>query len=282
MKVKHIILRAKSFIKRNDINLSDVDNTIEPSCVHLHWWRTGGAVQNVGDFLSVVVNDYMMKTNGLDNVLLDFAAPGKKTKHLYAIGSIIDGGYQDATIWGTGLLSGDRKLWWKKIRKLDIRCVRGPETRRVLIQNGYSCPECYGDPALLMPLIYPANTEEKLYDYRVVQHYKYNCTHPSFLNPLTNDWKEFINEIVRSKLIISSSLHGIILAEAYGIPAILLAHDMNMFKYRDYYYATGRMDFPVAKSVDEALQMSPPPLPDIKYLQEGLLNSYPKDLWGKS
>ena len=38
---------------------------------------------------------------------------------------------------------------------------------------------------------------------------------------LTNDWKK-INQIYNSKLIISSSLHGIILAVAYGIPAILL------------------------------------------------------------
>ena len=42
----------------------------------------------------------------------------------------------------------------------------------------------------------------------------------------------------KAKLVISSSLHGIILAETYGIPAILLMDKVtnNMFKYNDYYY----------------------------------------------
>ena len=42
----------------------------------------------------------------------------------------------------------------------------------------------------------------------------------------------------KAKLVISSSLHGIILAETYGIPAILLMDKVtnNMFKYNNYYY----------------------------------------------
>ncbi len=165
------------------------------------------------------------------------------------------------------------------MRKLDIRCVRGPETRRVLMNNGYECPECYGDPAVLLPLFYTPASTEKAYDYKVVQHYIYGCDHPNAINPLTDDWRSFVDEIVKCRLIISSSLHGIILAEAYGVPAIMLQNNMNTFKYNDYYYSTGRFSYPVAKTVEEALQMEPAPLPDLTALQQNLLDSFPVDLW---
>lgn len=43
----------------------------------------------------------------------------------------------------------------KKIgRKPDIRAVRGPETRKLLINVGFDCPGIYGVPAVIMPLIY--------------------------------------------------------------------------------------------------------------------------------
>lgn len=274
MKLKKYTNIIPKFIYRNRINLFNFDIAAVPNEVNLHWWRMNGAQQNVGDSLSPVVVEYMKKQCGIGNNI-----SGRRNTHLYAIGSIIDGGYQNATIWGSGLIRGDKEFWWRKIRKLDVRCVRGPETRRVLINNGYTCPECYGDPALLMPLIYSPKVTEKKYQYRVIQHYIYRNPLKNSLNPLTNNWQDFIHELVHSELIISNSLHGIILAEAYGIPAILLKHNMNMFKYRDYYYSTGRYDFPIAESIEEALRMKPAPLPDLQKLQRNLLDSFPDDLW---
>lgn len=97
---------------------------------------------------------------------------------------------------------------------------------------------------------------------------------------MLTDWRVFIDEIIKGKLVISSSLHGIILAEAYGVPAILLYEkDMNLFKYKDYYHSTGRYDFPIAKSIEEALTMKPAPIPDMSVLQKNLLESFPADLW---
>ena len=264
-----------AYVNRHKIVLTDRNRRVQPKTVNLHWWSMFGTKQNVGDYLSTVVVDYMTKYYHLAS------EPSlKKTQHLYAIGSIIDGGYQNATIWGSGLLRGNNNYWWTRFRRLDVRCVRGPLTRETLLRCGYLCPECYGDPAVLMPLIYMPDVTMKDSDYLVVQHF--SCAHQSSsnsLSPLTDNWKNFIDRIVKTKLVISSSLHGIILAEAYGIPAILLRHDMNMFKYNDYYYSTGRKDFPIAASVEEALQMQPAPLPDLKPLQEALISSFPKDLW---
>lgn len=264
----------RTIIRRDQIILLDESRTAQDRCVNLHWWKFSAEAQNIGDMLSPVVVEYMIRQLDLPD-----AAPCKR--HLMAIGSLVDTSYQDATIWGSGVLNGAKKWWWKNFRKLDVRCVRGPETRKVLIANGYACPEVFGDPAILMPLIYPANASiPKEYEYRVVQHYSYGAHVENALSPITMDWKGFIDEILKSKLIISSSLHGIILAETYGIPAVLLNdHNMNLFKYKDYYHSTGRTSFPIAASVEEALSMIPAPLPQLSDMRQQIMDCFPYDLW---
>ena len=273
MQLKDLKNMLLAVLARDRIILTDRAAKAVPTDVNLHWWRIPGQKQNVGDMLSVVVTDYMRSQLGLTE------KAGKKS-HLYTIGSIIDGGYQDAVVWGSGLLRGDKRYWWRCLRKLDVRCVRGPQTRKTLLDNGYACPEVYGDPAILMPLIYPAKKSEKTYPCLVIPHYSFTTEAVYILSPMTADWRMFVDQILKAELVVSSSLHGIILAEAYGIPAILLNdHDMNLFKYKDYYYSTGRYEFPVARTVEEAMTMTPAALPDLKSLQQGLINSFPKDLW---
>lgn len=122
-------------------------------------------------------------------------------------------------------------------------------------------------------------TTEKSYDYKGVRHYSYSIA-LNGINPLVNDWKLFIDHLLQAKLIINSSLHGIILAESYGTAAILLKEsNMNMFKYNDYCFSTQRDSFPIATSIENALYLDPP-LPNIKMLQETLIETFPTDLWG--
>ena len=86
-----------------------------------------------------------------------------------------------------------------------------------------------------------------------------------------------------AELVISSSLHGIILAEAYGVPAIMLRDtpSKDITKYKDWYYSTGRKEFPIADSIDDALSMTPVMLDraTIEAMQNRLINSFPIDLW---
>lgn len=69
----------------------------------------------------------------------------------------------------------------------------------------------------------------------------------------------FTREIVNSQFVISSSLHGVIIAEVYGIPAVLLVNksDEAWFKYDDYYLGTGREVYLTAQTVEEALSLVP-------------------------
>jgi len=203
---------------------------------------------------------------------------------LYTIGSLVVMGHQNATIWGSGILQSepDGYIWKRnKYRSLDIRCVRGPETKRRLKENGYDVENCLiGDPGVLMPLIYSPKITEKR-PYSVIMHMNKKEEMDNTIDIVTNDWKATIDEIANSELIISSSLHGIIIAEAYGVPAILLnkTEDGDLFKYNDYYYSTGRKSYAMAESVEEALAMPRPEVPDLSKLQDNLLNTFPVDLW---
>ena len=81
----------------------------------------------------------------------------------------------------------------------------------------------------------------------------------------TEDWRTVVRAICNSKLVISSSLHGLIVSEAFGVPAIFLrlSDHEPLFKYNDYYSATNRSTFPVATSIQDALSIRPPPPPAI-------------------
>lgn len=102
------------------------------------------------------------------------------------------------------------------------------------------------------------------------------------LSPVTTDYKSFINKILEAELVISSSLHGIILAEAYGVPAVMLGNvPINRFKYYDWYYSTERYDFPVALSVNEALCTKPASLPDLSDMTKQVIKAFSEKLWRK-
>jgi pyruvyltransferase len=152
---------------------------------------------------------------------------------------------------------------------------------------GHKCPEVYGDPGILMPLIYQPDNVEKTHDYMVIPQYtsenevrKY-IPGDMIISMNTNDYKSVIDKIVSSKKVYSSSLHGIILAEAYGVPAVFFRgiHPIIDFKYKDYYASTGRYDVPMACSLAEAFSLDAPELPDLTKLQRNLIDTFPYDLW---
>ncbi len=261
-------------------DLFSVGGKAKKNRITLLWWN---AKINLGDYLACVVYDWMLKEKQLD-----------KNKHvndkkgLMTIGSIITIGSVDAVVWGSGLLSVKRipvLLAKSCYRKLDVRAVRGPLTRHVLVSAGYVCPEVYGDPAILMPYIYCPTSRKKKFSVSVIEHFskseELKRTDLNYINIETYDYKYFIDEVCASNKIVSSSLHGIILAETYGVPAVFLSDGMEeqLFKFWDWYLSTGRTDIRVAKTLDEALKMEPMPLPQLDEMRDKLITCFPVDLW---
>lgn len=282
-KLKTYWNRRVVYWKRNEIILNDLHRKANSNCVNLHWYSCGrkDGMENFGDYLAVPIYRYMVNKFNLDeNVRLS------ETKHLYTVGSILFFGRQKATIWGSGLLTYPPEGTKRSTKfELDIRAVRGPETRKILLEEGFKCPEVYGDPAILMPYVYKTKQVEKKVDYSVILHKSNRNEYDKQIPILCHDYREVIDQIVASKKIISTSLHGIIVAEAYGVPAVMLYDDradFNLLKYNDYYYSTGRYTYPIAKSMEEALEIEPAELPQLDMLREGLINAFPIDLWGNN
>ena len=292
-KIGNRIQKFLEILLRDRIILTIINFPAKKNRINLQWapicekkwgcitWKVNTPRQNLGDYLAIPIYNYMLQRYHLNPEIQT-----KRTIHLYTIGSLILLGHQDAVIWGSGILQTEPQGFiWKRnrYRHLDIRCVRGPETKRRLQENGYDVSRCVlGDPGVLMPLIYKPREKEKR-EYSVILHMSVTMEVENQIDILTDDWQTTIDEIYNSKLIISSSLHGIILAEAYGIPAILLdaMEFPDLFKYNDYYYSTGRTEYPICKSVEEALQIPIPEVPDITNLQKNLLDSFPIDLWNE-
>jgi pyruvyltransferase len=270
----HFLLQylTRNWVRNNDYDLGNG--------LKLFYWKLSPNSENLGDYLSkVVVSHFIPKGSNL-------LSP-KKHKTIYSIGSIIGFRCQNAVVWGSGILNA-HKSRKKNVchSKLDVRAVRGPKTRQVLLDWGISCPEVYGDPAILMPLIYKPKSTEKKYPVSIVLHYEHNQfdipedQDIHLIDICTTNYKQFIDEISQSSLVISSSLHGIILAETYGVPAVpLLKRDAIVFKFEDWYLSTGRDNIVIARNVEEALSLQPMALPELSGMQEQLLRAFPADLW---
>lgn len=166
---------------------------------------------NLGDFLAPVIVEWMLAQKDMN---LQTICAGKK--HLMAVGSILGLGRFDAVVWGSGVNSFENAAHvteQKKYRKYDVRALRGPVSRQVMTANGYDCPEIYGDPAILMPLIYPGE-RKKGKDYVVIEHYLKQNSDAEKLDIKTTDYRSFIDRMLTAEIVYSSSLHGIILAES--------------------------------------------------------------------
>lgn len=224
----------------------------------LYYWKE--KFINFGDYLSLKLVERIV--NGpVQEYQKD---PLAREPKLLAIGSIMTFARNHDVIWGSGVNGKWLDLKHYKFTALDIRAVRGPLTRHFLMKNfAIPCPEIYGDPALLIPYFFPEfkRKEHPTYEYLIIPHYSEQHLFPKNIYPNvvypTEPWDVVINKILDSKLVLSSSLHGIIVAEAFNIPArfLRISNHEAMFKYIDYYLGTGRPEFQLAYSIEEALHM---------------------------
>jgi pyruvyltransferase len=225
----------------------------------LYYWRAK-KFENFGDYLSVEIVQRMIDRP----VAIASIADKPRTHKLLALGSILYFAREGDTLWGTGMNAKYTKREDFFFTSLDVRAVRGPMTRHFLIDHfGIEVPEVYGDPALLIPTLFPEfqRKEEPKHKYVVIPHYSDAWMFPEqdcvdIIYPY-EPWDVVIEKILDSEFVISSSLHGIIVAEAFGIPArwLRVSEKEPTFKFYDYYLGTGRDQPCFATTVEEALRM---------------------------
>jgi pyruvyltransferase len=265
-----LFLIVQSFVLAEEVYLEGLP---------LYYWQTSKFI-NFGDYLSLkmverIVGGQVRVCHCKDN-----------EQKLLAIGSVLTCGRTGDVLWGTGMNGKVMDPAKFKFTMLDIRAIRGPKTREFVMSHfQIPCPEIYGDPALLLPYLFPEFVKpvEPEFDYVIVPHYSEIDLYPLWLYPNvvypTDPWRDVIRKILNSRFVISSSLHGIVVAEAYGIPAryLRISDHEPIYKYIDYYEGTQRPHFQFATTIEEALIMGgePPFKCDLKALYE----SFPFDYW---
>lgn len=177
--------------------------------------------------------------------------------NLLGIGSIISIGNAHSFIWGSGFLSNKGNFNGGR-----VCAVRGKYTNDKLIKLGFEGTSILGDPAMLIPLLVsPAKTKST--DIAIIPHWtetdyfisKYGKAY-KIIDLRTNDIKKIILEITSCNYILSTSLHGIIVSHAYGIPAIWIKlhtlHDDD-FKFYDYFSSVNIDCYEGFANIDEIL-----------------------------
>lgn len=255
--------------------------------IDLEYWKPAPHYKavNFGDELSRVVVELMLARKGA--TLSDAVAT---PRHLVSVGSVLHLAREGSVIWGTGL-HGSMPEECHHYCQLDVRATRGPITRRFLAQRGIAAPEVYGDPGLLVAHLtgdrfaptgeFEVGFVPNMHDLPFLAQTKVIEQHPCMrlINPL-RAWNEVIADITRHRMILASSLHGVVIAEAFGIPAcfVRLTEHEPLQKYEDYFEGTGRR-LRYASSVREGLDMAGADR-TFRFDPEPLVASFPYDLWG--
>jgi len=232
---------------------------------------------NFGDLLGPILVQRIVEEFGLSQP--------DQHRRLVAIGSIMRLTQPGDVVWGSGV--NGRSMDVGASPDIDVRAVRGPHTRAMLVESGADVPEVYGDPALLWPRYWPRDSYRNGADHlhREVTVVPNHNDIPSvrsaeIVSPL-DDPHSVIRRIANSDFVCGSSLHGIVLAEAFGIPARLIRSESEpSFKYDDYYAGTGRASYEPAKTVAEAIRMGGEP--PAEFDGDKLLAAFPRDIYRQS
>ena len=211
--------------------------------VKCYWWR---GEPNFGDLLCPIILEHFC------GVSVGWSDP--VDAEIVSCGSVLDllpeSGY-------SGIVAGSGKLLEATALDLSqaaVWGVRGPMTLAGMILTDRDYRNMtFGDPGLLVSDL--VNVERDLYDLGCVPHVTdvelferevsrartYNYPEPILINP-ADDPLTVIRMIGSCRKIISSSLHGIVTADAFGIPRrteMFSAmwtnpHEGGTFKFQDY------------------------------------------------
>lgn len=195
------------------------------------WWLgTARGNGNFGDILTPFILNYF-------NIKYEYTDHYTNANAI-STGSIARRAGKGVKVLGSGIIARTDKL----NPNADWKFVRGPYTRERVHHYGGNCPEIYGDPALLLPLM--VKPSEKKFEVGIVPHnvdYNYVLeNHNNNIIPLSKQkHTSVIDKITQCESIISSSLHGIICAHAYGIPAAWVKPNTKLkgdnVKFEDYF-----------------------------------------------
>lgn len=222
------------------------------------WYSSSNFGDNLNHFL-------IRKLSGKPVVYADRIRP-----HYIVCGSILTEANPYSTVWGAGFSWMHEQPYDHNAKYIAVRGNLSAERLQKSVQY-------VGDPALLLPLLYTPPTS-KIYECGIVPHWS---EYEYFLNEYPDihiidpfqSTTDFIDDLVSCEKIISTGLHGLIVADAYNIPNVWVAgiSGIDIFKYLDYYSTVENAPSNPIDMVDFSQCI----VHEYKYDKQALLNTCP-------
>ena len=218
---------------------------IDGDSVKFYWFYTGKA--NFGDWVMPYIVE--RATGRPPEQPTDPLETSERV--VLGAGSIMRLCGPNTVVWGSGIRDRKQDI----APGLLIRSVRGPLTRQRVLEVGGECPPIFGDPALLLPRFYTPAAPRKRFRLGVIPHVSHyegvrelygKEDDVSIVDLRTKDVESVIDRVAECEAVVSSSLHGIVVSNAYRIPVRWIQFDSNLFgddtKFYDHFAAIGRPD----------------------------------------
>jgi pyruvyltransferase len=224
---------------------------LKGNLIRTHWGR---GLNNFGDCLSPDILRYYGFTPIYSQV---------KNSEIILAGTVLQWIPEDydGIILGTGGVN--QKYFFPKAKILGVRgkiTLNNIQNRKIDL--------VLGDPGLIMNLIYPEPVKQ-IYelgiiphfvdkDHRIVEKWKNRFKDKALIIDVLRPPSKVIKDIKKCKHIISSSLHGLIIADAYSIPNIRFIIKETQppvtYKFADYYSVLNNESDLIKATGDESLE----------------------------
>lgn len=202
-----------------------------------YWWNR---VVNFGDQITPFLVETLSGRSAVNVRGLGI----RSTNVLCSAGSILqDLEPGNHVVWGSGFITPEARP--RGIPR--ILALRGPLSGDIATRIGWQDPGKYGDPGLLLPFLLPA--ERTPSGVAVVPNHALKAStivdhDDAFLVDPMRGVSAVAREIASAKIVLSSSLHGLILAQAYGRPWVWIRDNSNTlyggdFKFLDFFASIG-------------------------------------------
>lgn len=226
--------------------MRNLDFFLENYCSVNLSWATATPSQpykNFGDELSIYINQKLFPNVKFNHCHFD----SNKTR-IASIGTILHNFHNGQTlVWGTGMDSRQINLHFGKSH-FEIFAVRGLRTKKILETFGIRVPCVYGDPAILLPnLIDTNNLTVKKYKIGIIPHcsnyFEQNGEIQTNVPCFTSDdprviiirtrtrndiLPSLLDEVLSCDVILSESIHGCIIADAFNIPNLFMSKQKSV------------------------------------------------------
>ena len=232
-----------------------------------HFFVISCKTTNFGDCLTKIFFETLSKKS----VIL---SKNKNIEHYISVGSIIGKANHNSIVMGSGAMEKHTRINNVK----EILWVRGPLTRNNLLKSNIECPEKYGDPFILFPLIYNNTNSLIKYDIGFIPHTndKFSDKYKDLVKELSinkkiieidinlknKNYKDFIDKVLNCDVIIASSLHAVIIAIVYNKKTIYTTFGglVSEYKFKDFFESLKinykKLDYNDPKLLDNIIKIN--------------------------